>query len=76
MAWTERLTKTVGNLQLNNGTTQSGALRVKNVSIGPLNPNAWDLNKYAEIANAMSDFFTKDLSSLQVVKTYYVMSDE
>lgn len=76
MAWTETLTKVVGNIQLNNGTSQSGALLVKNVSIGTLNPNAWDLDKFAAIAEVMMELFTKDASALQAVKTYRVLSDE
>lgn len=72
MAYTETLSAVKGNLVLNNGTSVSGATLKKNISIGTLNPSAWDLDKFANIAVALSPMMSKSLLSVQDVKTFDV----
>lgn len=72
MAYQEYLNTIVGRVQLNNGTTTSGNVRTQNISIGTLNPNAWDLDKFGAITTAMHGIFSKAVYNLQNVKTYSV----
>lgn len=72
MAYTETMTGIKANVVLNNGTSQTGNVLTKNISIGTLNPASWDVDKYGAIATALSTMFTKAVYDLQSVKTYSI----
>lgn len=72
MAYVETMTAVKGNLRLNIGTTATGLARLKNLSVGTLNPSTFDVDKFAAIALAISPMLENTLTELQDVKTYRV----
>lgn len=76
MAWREQLKTNQGKLMMNIGTTTSGQVRTKAVSVGTLSDNAsdWNIDKFGAIANAISEVLLNALYEINHVATYKVLS--
>lgn len=61
MAWQETVVSAKLTAKLDDGTTATGTTRTVNVSMGTLNPSAWDLDKAGAIILALRPCLNKTL---------------
>ena len=72
MAVVELIDSIKGNVLLNIGTTSSGGIRTKAISVGKINEATYDSEKYFAIARALANIFDYTVYETQSVKTYMV----
>lgn len=72
MAVVELIDSIKGNVLLNIGTTSSGGIRTKAISVGKINEATYDAEKYFAIARALANIFDYTVYETQSVKTYMV----
>lgn len=75
MAVEDELIKRTATMLLNNGVSPTGTVKTVSVSIGTLNPSAWNLQKASNIVNAMSGCLTKAMTAARHVDTYEMYED-
>ena len=75
MAAVEELSALKAQMLLNNGTTTSGAVRTVNVSMGTLEPSAWDAQKALNIINALYPCLNLMLYRATKTATYDLSED-
>lgn len=75
MAATETVTKVAVNILVNNGTTQTGALKTASISMGAISTSGYDADKAIAIADLISDCLTKDMCELRKVEYSRLLSE-
>ena len=76
MAWSESASGAKWVQKLANGSTASGGVATVNVSMGALDPAAWDVSKAGAIINAIEPVFSKSLYRSIRSVDYSIESDE
>ncbi len=69
MPATTTVTKIACNILVNNGTTQTGAIKTATVSLGSINKDAFDADKAYAIAEVVATCLTKALYDIRKVET-------
>lgn len=75
MAATETVTKVAVNILVNNGTTQTGALKTASISMGAISTSGYDADKAIAIADLISDCLAKDMCELRKVEYSRLLSE-
>lgn len=76
MAWSETASGSKWVQKLANGSTASGGVATVNVSMGTLNPSAWDVSKAGAIIDAIEPIFSKSLYRSVRSVDYNIDNDE
>lgn len=72
MAVSELIESIKGNVLLNIGTTASGGVRTKAISVGKIDESTYDAEKYFAISRALAPVLAYTVFETQSVKTYMV----
>ena len=76
MAWSETAAGSKWVQKLSNGSTASGGVATVNVSMGTLDPAAWDVDKAGAIVTALEPVFSKNIYRSVRSVDYNLDSDE
>ena len=76
MAWSEAASGSKWVQKLANGSTASGGVATVNVSMGTLDPSAWDVSKAGAIIDAIEPIFSKSLYRSIHSVDYSIENDE